>query len=75
MVQTQLELIIFRNKFPAFSFDALIEVNQSKEKISFVWTYRGYRAELMANLRTMTFEIKGINPNGEVEYTYKVDGL
>ena len=75
VVQTQLELIIFRNKFPAFSFDALIEVNQSKEKISFVWTYRGYRAELMANLRTMTFEIKGINPNGEVEYTYKVDGL
>ena len=67
IVKKQLEMIRFRNSFPAFSFDSEITVKQEGNTLNFVWKKDGYQALLKAELENKTFEIKGVDPSGEVK--------
>ena len=60
-------MIRFRNSFPAFSFDSEITVKQEGNTLNFVWKKDGYQALLKAELENKTFEIKGVDPSGEVK--------
>ena len=63
IVQDQIELIRFRNTFPAFGFDSKLTVFDEDPKIiKLRWEKGGYRASLSANLETYTFEIETKEP-------------
>lgn len=60
LVQKQLELLQFRNQFPAFANDAKITVDSvGADQISFRWEAKGCCAELQANLADCSFNITG----------------
>lgn len=67
-VQKQLDLLKFRESFKAFSFESIITVSNDREYLEFQWENEGYSARMKANLKKMTFEITGINPEGQVVY-------
>lgn len=59
IVQKQLELIKFRNEYPAFGFDAKVTVMQSEPHIlKLCWERLGYKAILEANLKSYDYHIK-----------------
>ncbi len=69
VVLKQLDMLRFRSKFPAFSFESNISISHSEGQLNFIWEKDGYTAELKADLCNMKYEIVGKNPSGEVEYT------
>ena len=65
IVQQQLELLRFRNAFPAFGFDAKLTLTQESEStLVFVWEQDGSTAKLRANFATAAFTLEGIDPQG-----------
>ncbi|MEA4939216.1 MAG: glycosidase, partial [Christensenella sp.] len=74
IVQRQLELLRFRNTFPAFGFDARFSVSQPEEHLlKFVWEQGGHRATLDANLREVSFVVKGITPEGDLAFSLELN--
>lgn len=69
VVLKQLDMLRFRSKFPAFSFDSDITISHEDGCMSFVWEKDGYTAQLKADLNNMKYEIIGKDPSGKVEYT------
>ncbi len=58
VVQRQLELLRFRNAFPAFGFDADLTIDDSDpSQLSVTWSRDGYSASLQADLVGHEFEI------------------
>lgn len=55
VVQEQLKLLRFRNTNPAFAWDADIEFDAKGSKLRIVWTKRGAKAVLEADLREYGF--------------------
>ena len=70
IVQQQLELLRFRNTFPAFGFDASFTVSQPETHLmQFTWEQGGYRATLDANLLDASFVAKGTTPKGDLAFS------
>jgi sucrose phosphorylase len=68
-VLEQLDLIKFRNTFPAFGFEARLQLlDSTKERILMQWENQGCRALLDANLEDYTFKVKGFEPDGDLSY-------
>ena len=58
-VREQLELIRFRNTFPAFRQGSLLDVESPENNILIMtWTKDGYKARLEADLKTFKYHIK-----------------
>lgn len=57
VVKKQLELLKFRNSFPAFSFESDMEVENCGNTLKISWSKGLYETELNANLATYHFEI------------------
>ena len=68
VVLKQLDMLRFRSKFPAFSFDSDIIISHEDGCMSFLWEKDGYTAQLKADLNNMKYEIIGKDPSGKVEY-------
>ena len=66
VVRKQLNMLRFRTRFPAFSFDSEISVDVQGSCMTFEWKKAGYIAVLKADLWDMSYEIKGTAPNGEI---------
>lgn len=67
IVKRQLELLRFRNTFPAFGFDAKLQViNTEPYLLNLVWDNNSCRAILTADLRNYSFEITAIDQNNNV---------
>ena len=65
VVQRQLELLKWRNKFPAFGFDAQMEfLCPAPGTIQIIWRHLDHTACLEADLRTGAFSIVGKDPSG-----------
>ncbi|OOB78141.1 MAG: glycosidase [Epulopiscium sp. Nuni2H_MBin001] len=59
-VKKQLEMIKFRNNYPAFGFDSKFEVSTEQDTIILSWEKDCHKAVLKANLRTYDFIINSI---------------
>jgi sucrose phosphorylase len=71
VVQQQLSLLKFRNSFPAFGFDAKLDVLDSKPEIlKLRWKNNGCTATLEANLRDYSCTIIATDENGKVVYNF-----
>ena len=57
VVRKQLELLRFRNTYPAFGFDSRLEISQENDKLMLSWTGRGAKAVLKVDFGTYDFEI------------------
>jgi sucrose phosphorylase len=64
VVQKQIELLRFRNTFPAFGFDSQFAVEVSGTCLKMSWRKDGYEAVLKANLDTCEYKISGQTPEG-----------
>jgi sucrose phosphorylase len=65
VVRKQLELLRFRNAFPAFGFDADLRVlDAAPGTLGLEWTKDGFRAILEADLATGGFRIHATGPDG-----------
>ena len=65
VVQHQLELLKWRNQFPAFGFDAQMEfLCPAPGTIQIIWRHLDHTACLEADLRTGAFSIVGKDPSG-----------
>jgi sucrose phosphorylase len=66
IVGQQLELLKFRNNFPAFGFDAELEVLESEPHIlKLKWENKGFSTTLEADLKNYCFEINVTDEKGE----------
>lgn len=72
VTRKQIEMLCFRNRFPAFHSLSNIQIFTSKSKIDFIWDYHNYRAELNMNLEDYSFVIKGMDRQGEICFLFKV---
>ncbi|MFZ0473092.1 MAG: hypothetical protein WAL94_10795 [Bacteroidales bacterium] len=71
VVSQQLSLLRFRNNFPAFGFDAKLEILTSKPEIlSLRWENNGCAATLEANLKDYTINITATDAKGNVVYDF-----
>jgi sucrose phosphorylase len=71
IVQNQLQLLRFRNAFPAFGFDAALTVTANTEHhLSFTWEKKGYTAVLEADLHTFAFTIHGYHSDGSQTFDF-----
>ncbi len=70
IVCKQLSLLRFRNEFPAFGFDAKLQVLETKKHVlKLCWEKNGFSAILEANLKNFSFEIKATDQCGAmIEY-------
>lgn len=66
VVKKQIEMLTFRNTFPAFGFDATLDVNAVESTLEYSWKNRGCEAILKINLATYEFSMTGIDENKEV---------
>jgi hypothetical protein len=65
VVRRQLELLRFRNTFPAFGFDAICEVaDTADDRLVITWTNNGASARLEADLGTERFTITATDASG-----------
>ncbi len=71
IVQKQMELLMFRNQFPAFNMDADLTVEARDSYLEMKWEKDGYTSILKANLVNMEFEIKGIGRTADIEFLMK----
>ncbi len=68
VVTKQLEMLRFRNTFPAFGFDARMEASiggSSQNLLTFSWELRGCRAVLEADFSDCSFRIRVFDGAGE----------
>jgi len=69
VVRRQLELLRFRNAFPAFSFDADLEIlDDPPGAIGLQWSKEGCHARLEADLTTGRFRIHATDAAGKVVF-------
>lgn len=69
VVSRQLDLIRFRNEFPAFGFDAECELAQTPdEKLEITWRKNGHTALLTADLVEGSFLVTGVDDSGNELY-------
>lgn len=69
VVRKQLELLRFRNSFPAFGFDSSLSVETNEQGyLEFCWQKDGYSAIMKAELTGCSFAVYGRNPQGEEIY-------
>ncbi|HPU64053.1 MAG TPA: glycosidase, partial [Mobilitalea sp.] len=67
IVRRQLELLRFRNTFPAFGFDAKLQVIESEPHIlKLRWEKDSCSATLAADLRDYSFEITAVDENNNI---------
>jgi len=67
IVRRQLELLRFRNTFPAFGFNAKLQVIESEPHIlKLRWEKDSCSATLTANLKDYSFEISGVDENNNI---------
>ena len=66
VVKKQIEMLQFRNTFPAFGFDSDFSFEESDSCISIRWEKEGYVAKLDADLAQCTFQITGMNEQNEI---------
>ena len=65
VVRKQLEMLRFRNMFPAFGFDADLEIfNDQFGTLGLQWTLNGYRARLDADLVAGSFSVEAFDQEG-----------
>ncbi|HWQ06381.1 MAG TPA: glycosidase, partial [Feifaniaceae bacterium] len=75
IVRRQLELLRFRNSFPAFGFDSALRVSQQEEQsLDFVWQNEGYAAKLSVDLCALSFTVSGTDPSGNTVFTMRQEG-
>lgn len=65
VVKKQLQMLRFRNTFPAFGFDAHLSVSSSKNHMNFLWEKDGYLAELKLDFEKCCFLMEGRKKSGE----------
>lgn len=65
VVLKQLEMLRFRNQFPAFGFNSHLDVNVSGNTMEFVWQDNGYTAQLNLDFQKLSFTMSGKNPDGK----------
>jgi sucrose phosphorylase len=71
VVRQQLSLLKFRNSFPAFGFDARLEILSSgPEILNLRWEDNGCAATLEANLKDYTINITATDEKGNVVYDF-----
>jgi sucrose phosphorylase len=71
VVKQQLSLLRFRNWFPAFGFDAKLEVlSTSPELLKLCWKNNGYTAILEANLKDYSYQITAVDEPGRIVDNY-----
>lgn len=74
VVKSQLELLRFRNTFPAFGFDARLTLAQpDQHTLVFLWEKDGFGAQLEVNLHTSACRISKIEPDGTREIVFQQD--
>ena len=72
VVQEQLELLRFRNTFPAFGFDAELTILESDSHIlKLMWKKNGYLATLEVNLKDSSYHIVGKDDQGNILHTFQ----
>lgn len=59
VVREQLKMLKFRTEFPAFSFDSKIILEGEGSQMRFVWKKDDYQAVLEADLKEMSYKIRG----------------
>lgn len=71
VVKKQLELLRFRNSFPAFGFDAQLEIVESEvEILKLKWQNNDCTATLGANLKDYSFSISAKDENDIEVYSF-----
>jgi sucrose phosphorylase len=71
VVSRQLSLLRFRNNFPAFGFDAKLEIlTSTPEILRLRWENNGCAATLEANLKGYTCNITATDEKGNVVYNF-----
>jgi sucrose phosphorylase len=68
VVSKQVELLKFRNTFPAFGFESAFDGEEKDGTLRLTWKKDGYSAELVTDLVNETFEITAVNPDGTTEF-------
>jgi len=72
IVSQQLSLLRLRNSFPAFGFDAKLEILQSSPEIlKLRWKNNGCTATLEANLKDFSCPITATDEKGKVVYNFQ----
>jgi len=72
VVRRQLDLLRFRNTFPAFGFDAKLEILDSKpEVLKLRWENHGCAATLEANLKSFSYDITATDEKGQVVCNFR----
>lgn len=59
VVKRQMEMLRFRNTFPAFGFDSDMDIRVNGSQIEFIWKKEGYEARLKADLKAYDYEMTG----------------
>jgi sucrose phosphorylase len=71
VVRQQLSLLRFRNTFPAFGFDARLQILDSKPEIlKLCWENHGCAATLEANLKDYSCKIVATDQDGKVVFSF-----
>jgi sucrose phosphorylase len=72
VVRQQLSLLRFRNRFPAFGFDAELKILDSEQEIlKLRWENNGCAAILEANLKNYSFNIAATDEKGRAVYNFR----
>jgi len=72
VVSKQLSLLRFRNSFPAFGFDAKLQILDSMPEIlKLCWENNGCAATLEANLKDYACEISATDEMGKIVFNYR----
>jgi sucrose phosphorylase len=67
LVQKQLELLRFRNTFPAFGRDAELTIGGDSGRLELTWRRDGRSATLSADLKSVEFVVRWNDGSGEEE--------
>jgi sucrose phosphorylase len=72
VVRQQLSLLRFRNRFPAFGFDAKLKIlDFEPEILKLRWENNGCVAELEADLKSYSYNITATDEKGRVVYNFR----
>ena len=72
VVSKQLSLLRFRNSFPAFGFDAKLEILDSgPEVLKLCWKKNGYKASLEANMKDYSCNITATDEMGKIVFNFQ----
>lgn len=68
VVQKQMDMLRFRNTFPAFGYDADMTINTRGACMEISWENQGYQAALTVDFANTDFKIYGRDKNGKIVY-------